>query len=220
MRENRAKLRLLRGSRIRLHLGQIRPHGLATAHLNHRDPRITEEHYNRASSFGCSSIPYRLPHRSLGLVDCIINMCGSNYRPHVLISLTNVLRMSRWCCVRIVAHAMTWSRIKRNAGEIVVSVRKRSWKYPCRRDQGSLGRRLRRPGRCSSPQDVRPQTRGRRVPRHRRPAVGAGIHTAREQEPDHRHGGPALARKRRSGEVSNARRSRAIRRMSTSTSCL
>ena len=28
MRENRAKLRLLRGSRIRLHLGQIRPHGL------------------------------------------------------------------------------------------------------------------------------------------------------------------------------------------------
>ena len=28
MRENRAKLRLLRGSRIRLHLDQIRPHGL------------------------------------------------------------------------------------------------------------------------------------------------------------------------------------------------
>ena len=36
-------------------IGANTPH-LASALLNHRDPRVTEEHYNRASSISASKI--------------------------------------------------------------------------------------------------------------------------------------------------------------------
>ena len=43
------------GMNVYSNIGANTPH-LASALLNHRDPRVTEEHYNRASSISASKI--------------------------------------------------------------------------------------------------------------------------------------------------------------------
>ena len=82
-----------------------------------------------------------------------------------------------------------------------MSVRKRRWRSPSGEMKESVGRRLSRPGRCSAPEDVHPEARGRRVARHRRPGRQGGNPHARQQEPHHRQGERTVVRELRSREA-------------------